>query len=273
MAEQYEPICLNPVGVVRASVDDPMAMPAGGLESVIEIFPQYAEALKGLGENSHIWVLLWFHRADRTVLKVVPSMVNPDLPEYGVFGLRAFSRPNPVALSLVKLNKMEGNRLYVSGLDAIDGTPVVDIKPYYEQDIIFSPRTPYIPPKKLEMRRAIFLKQARNHHQEECPGLFTAVRMALIADEHLGQITRPEITVCVEGPACLADTLQGLSRARLANPPRFVYHPSKEPVQSTWQKGEQRLKIACTRLLSREQFQGGSDEELFQITLARSGGN
>ena len=115
---------------------------------------------------------LWFHKADRDILTVVPGKVNSNLPEYGVFSLRAFSRPNPIALSLVRLERVEDNLLFVSGLDAIDGTPVLDIKPYYEQEIVFSPVTPYIRPLKREMRQKIFIKQALLHHQENAPGYY-----------------------------------------------------------------------------------------------------
>jgi tRNA-Thr(GGU) m(6)t(6)A37 methyltransferase TsaA len=109
---------LQPIGVVHADVDDPMDMPIGGRLAEIEVFPQYQPALTRIEENSHIWMLLWFHLADRKILTTRPIKVNPDLPEFGVFALRAFNRPNPIAMTRVKLEKREQNRLWVSGLDA-----------------------------------------------------------------------------------------------------------------------------------------------------------
>ncbi len=157
--------------------------------------------------------------------------------------MRAPHRPNPIALCLVHLDSIEGNNLKLSGLDAINGTPVLDIKSYYEQDIIFSPDTPYIRPFHPVMRRNIFLKEALAHHQEACPNLHLAVRMVLIAGEFMGHLNSRDLNLTVIGSACLADTLQGLSRARLVNPPRFCYEENKAVSQSIWQKPGRRLTI------------------------------
>ena len=92
-------IVLQPVGVVHTDIDNPKDMPVGGELAQIEIFPEYQSALTRIEENSHIWVLLWFHLADRKVLTTRPVKINPDLPEFGVFALRAFSRPNPIAIT------------------------------------------------------------------------------------------------------------------------------------------------------------------------------
>lgn len=228
-----ENICLNPVGHVVSSVKSSRKMPAGGVPAAIEILPQYETALLRIEENSHIWVLSWFHQSDRSKL-VTPPGVNHDLPEYGVFALRAASRPNPVAMSLAKLLKREGNRLALEKLDAVDGTPVIDIKPYFENDIIFSPRTSYIPGKNREYRQSQMLRRAIAHHQEECLDLQLAVRMAMVAEEIFGHLNHPDLIVSVRGSSCLADTIQGLSRARLANPPRFSFVPSKTVQQTNW---------------------------------------
>ncbi|MFZ5596617.1 MAG: hypothetical protein ACOY31_06350 [Bacillota bacterium] len=82
-------IFVKPIGVVRSeyvSLEEP---PAPGLISVIELFPGYERALLRIGEHSHFWVLSWFHKARREVLATVPGRIDPDLPEYGVFGLRS----------------------------------------------------------------------------------------------------------------------------------------------------------------------------------------
>ena len=168
-------------------------------------------------------------------------------------------------MTLVRLERVEDNLLYVSGLDAIAGTPVLDIKPYYEQEIVFSPITSYIRPKKREMRQEIFLKQGLNHHGEKCAGLLLGVRMALIADEYFGQLNTRELKLTVNGSACLADVLQGLSNARLANPSRFRFKESSELEQSIWEKDGKILSITARQQISDDEFSGLADEQLFII--------
>lgn len=258
-------IVLKPIGYVRsplASLDDylPPGRPAW-----IDIRPEYHEALERIGENSHLWVLLWFHKSDRRLLKTVPRSFNPDIPEYGVFGLRSPNRPNPIALTLVRLEVVQGNSLRVIGLDAVDGTPVVDIKSYYEQDIVFSPQTPYIRAHDEAMRRNHFYKLALNHHQEACPELLLAVRMIMIADQYMGHINRPDLLVSVQGPPCLADTIQGLSRARLANPARFAFTASDRLPASIWTDRDRVLKITALQELDDDGYLTLSDDDLFDV--------
>lgn len=263
-------ITLKPIGIVRSSMINPDDALIPGQPGRVEIFPQYREALHRIEENSHLWLLLWFHKSDRSCLRTSPFRVNPNLPEYGVFGLRSPNRPNPIALTLVHLDSISGNILHVHRLDAIDGTPVLDIKSYYEQDIIFSPKTPYIRAQNPVVRRNIFLKQALAHHQEECADLLMAVRMALVADEYMGHLNRPDLHLTVIGPACLADTLQGLSRARLANPPRFKFQETMGINRSQWAKSGRTLTITARRELNSETFTTLPDEELFTIELKES---
>lgn len=258
-------IDIKRIGIVRSHFQAVDEVPLEGGSCLIEIFPEYQRGLLRIEENSHLWLQMWFHEARRDVLSVVPGKVNPNLPEYGVFCLRAFSRPNPIALSLVRLERVEGNLLYVSGLDAIDGTPVLDIKPYYEQEIVFSPVTPYIRPLKREMRQEIFMKQALCHHQEKCAGLLLGVRMALVADDYLGQLNTKELKVTVNGSPCLADVLQGLSNARLANPPRFRYNETNDMGQSVWEKNGSRLTITARQSITGDEFFQIDDDQLFTI--------
>jgi len=199
-------------------------------------------------------------------LSTRPERIDPNLPEYGVFGLRTPARPNPIALSLVKLVKIEGCNLYVQGLDAINETPVLDIKPYYEQDIIFSPQAPYIRPPELDKRRELMLKEAINHHQEDCADLHLALRMALIAEEHFGKLNSQDLYLEVRGSLCLGDVLQGLSRARLSNPARFNFTFSADTAKSVWQKNGMTLSIELARKLDNAtQLDQMADQELFSI--------
>lgn len=258
-------IILNPIGEVISSVDDIYEMPLGGKNAQIKIYPQYQDALLRIETNSHLWVLSWFHKSSRQKLQANPHKVNPELPSYGVFALRAFDRPNPIGLSLVRLEKVEGNILHVRGLDAISGTPVVDIKPYFEDDIIFSPRTPYIKGGNLEMRRDLLYRQAFSHHQEECLDLHIAVRMASVAEEYLGKIHNPEVVLNISGSLCLGDCLQGVSRARLSNPPRFTFSESNS-YRSEWIKNNEKLTVTLKNQdLKISDIKDKSDEELFEI--------
>jgi len=125
------PIELHPIGYVRspykARGDAPRQGRFSDTVSEIVIDEPYLPALHGIEGRMHLWVLCWFDRADRTVLRAVPpgSMV-----EKGVFAIRSPDRPNPVSLCMVDLLGVNGNILSVRGLDALDGTPVVDIKMY-----------------------------------------------------------------------------------------------------------------------------------------------
>ncbi|MDD3580440.1 MAG: tRNA (N6-threonylcarbamoyladenosine(37)-N6)-methyltransferase TrmO [Desulfobacca sp.] len=118
--EKYE---LRPVGWVRH--------PGG--QAIIEIDPQYAPALEGLAGFSHVWVIYWFHEHDdpqsRQLLKVHPRN-NPANPLTGVFGTRSPRRPNLIGLSAVRILTIDNNLIRVDKLDAREGTPVVDLKPY-----------------------------------------------------------------------------------------------------------------------------------------------
>jgi len=106
---------------------------AGEEEADVRVFPKFRAGLKGIEDFSHIIILYWTHlrdnEDDRRVLQVVPRKHAVDV-EVGVFACRSPSRPNPIGLCVVELMKVEGDILTVKGLDALKGSPVVDIKPY-----------------------------------------------------------------------------------------------------------------------------------------------
>lgn len=101
---------------------------AGGAEGWVEVFEPFAAGLKDLEGFERIWLLYWFHRAERNGKLIVTPYL--DSTPRGVFSTRAPSRPNPIGLSCVKLLGVDHNTLQVQGIDVLDGTPVVDIKPY-----------------------------------------------------------------------------------------------------------------------------------------------
>ncbi len=241
MTEQ-EVAVLRAVGVIHAD-DLPPERLRLGQEAAIEIFDPYLPALKGLRDHAYFWVLCWLDRSDRSVLQVDPLHRQGEGP-YGVFGMRAPVRPNPISLTLVKLLDMEGNMLRVDGLDVFDKTPVVDIKPYIKGDVIFSPPAPFRPLREDGFMERYLYKKALRHHQEDCADLALAVRMALLAGERLGDVSADDVRVRVTGSACFADVIQGLTHARLANPPRF-FRESGPRNACVWEKGNLRLITAA----------------------------
>lgn len=268
-AETANPVPeLHPIGFVRSPVCEPKDMPHGGVEARIELDPRYAAGLQRIDEHSHLWVLSWFHKGDRSVLQVQPVKLDPDAPMYGVFGLRAFKRPNPIGLSLVALQRVEGNTLYVSGLDAIDGTPVLDIKAYFERDCVFSPKAPVLRPSSRETRWTDLQRFALQQHQESCDGLLLGARMSLIAEEIVGKLTSPDLVVRVEGSRCLADTIQGLTRARFSNPPRFTFVERTGAAFTEWRTPDKRLVLRAKAENADWSLDAASDEELFSAEVS-----
>nr|WP_319376569.1 tRNA (N6-threonylcarbamoyladenosine(37)-N6)-methyltransferase TrmO [uncultured Methanoregula sp.] len=122
---------IQPIGHVRSPYKEKKDAPRQGrlsdTISEIVIDEKYLPGLEDVEKKSHLIVLSWFDRADRTTLRATPPH---EKIEHGVFATRSPNRPNPVAFSVVDLLGCEGNVLRVRGLDALDGTPVVDIKPY-----------------------------------------------------------------------------------------------------------------------------------------------
>jgi tRNA-Thr(GGU) m(6)t(6)A37 methyltransferase TsaA len=132
MTEEYSPIVLKPVGYVKNGVDERPGDDDWWEELVSEIVvdSSLTEALDDLDGFSHIIVLFWMHKLDG---KDVPMKVRPmgrDIPSVGVFASRSPNRPNRIGKTTVRLIERKGNILKVTGLDALDGAPVIDIKPY-----------------------------------------------------------------------------------------------------------------------------------------------
>lgn len=122
---------VRPVGWVRSTLVDPADAPKQGGEGApdawIEFEPEVAPALAELTAGDDVLVLTWLHRADRAVLRVHPRG-DPANPETGVFATRSQDRPNPIGLHRVRIAERDGLRLRVHDLEAIDGTPVLDVK-------------------------------------------------------------------------------------------------------------------------------------------------
>jgi len=124
---------VRPIGVVHSPFTSQTGAPVqpalAGPEDAgtIEIYEQFAEGLDGLDGFERIWVVSWFHRTGPVRLRVTPHL---DHREQGLFATRAPSRPNPIGISAVRLLRRAGLILHVAELDLLDGTPVLDLKPY-----------------------------------------------------------------------------------------------------------------------------------------------
>ena len=131
-ATREPPAVLDPVGVVRSELRDRKNAPRQGNEGApdawIEIDPRFAAALDGVRVGDELVVLCFFHRARRETLAVHPRGDRSN-PLTGVFATRSPDRPNPIGLHRVTVRSVEGTKLKVGPLEAIDGTPVIDLKP------------------------------------------------------------------------------------------------------------------------------------------------
>lgn len=122
----------KPIGIVHSSFKEARGTPiqpkAGkGIEGTVEVFTEFADGLADLDGFSHIILICYFHLAQNYKLKVIPYM---DDQQRGIFSTRTPSRPNPIGISVVRLNRIENNILYIQDVDIVDGTPLLDIKPY-----------------------------------------------------------------------------------------------------------------------------------------------
>ena len=125
-------VTYHPIGVIHSpfkDLEDMPIQPAGEASAPgsIEIFSDFVEGLKDLEGFSHVILLYHFHRVRSSKLTVTPFLGSQPR---GIFATRAPTRPNPIGLSVVKLIRIEGNQLYVENLDILDGTPLLDLKPY-----------------------------------------------------------------------------------------------------------------------------------------------
>lgn len=126
----FPEITLKAIGIVRNDVKEPTHRDSSDIVSEIIIDDRLNEALDDLDQFSHIIVLYWMHRSRRPSPMKVHPRGDPERALMGVLATRSPSRPNPIGKATVKLLERKGNILKVRGLDAIDGTPVLDIKPY-----------------------------------------------------------------------------------------------------------------------------------------------
>lgn len=135
----------QPIGIIENNIDDPTHHDWNDVVSAVEINKDYSEGLFSIDQFSHIIVIYWLHRSQKfnsSLCKVHPKG-RLDLPLVGIFSTRSPHRPNPIGLAAVRLLEKRGDVLIVKGLDAVNGTPVLDIKPYIPRgDAIADARIP-----------------------------------------------------------------------------------------------------------------------------------
>jgi len=123
------------IGVIHSPFKDASGVPiqavfAPQAQGEVEVFPEYRQGLQDLEGFERVWLIYWFDRQEGVRLRVRPFR---DDRERGLFATRAPCRPNPIGISPVRLLRLEDGRLYVAGIDVLDGTPLLDIKPYCRQ--------------------------------------------------------------------------------------------------------------------------------------------
>lgn len=136
-------IKIDPIGIVHSPYKTAEGTPiqpivAKNNLAQIEIYEEYAEGLKDLELFSHIYVLFHLHKISKQLLKVTPFL---DTKPHGVFATRSPGRPNQIGISVVCIEKIEGNIIFIKNIDMLDGSPVLDIKPYIPQFDLFPEAT------------------------------------------------------------------------------------------------------------------------------------
>lgn len=135
MNESFDPehpFTYRPIGIVRSPFRDPVGMPiqpagARGIQGTVELLEEYRDGLFDIEHFSHLIVLYALHKCQGFSLRVTPFL---DTREHGIFATRSPKRPNAIGLSVVRLQRVDGNRIHIEDVDILDGTPVLDIKPY-----------------------------------------------------------------------------------------------------------------------------------------------
>lgn len=188
---------VSPVGFVRSCFKEKFAIPrqpqlAPAARGVLELVAPFdgGEAVQGLEQVSHVWLLFLFHQAleDKPRLKVRPPRLGGNA-SMGVFATRATHRPNGIGQSVVKLDKVETGKLWISGIDLLDGTPVLDIKPYVPYADIVDIATNDIASAAPQLIPVQWLKTALQQAQSHAERLGEPL-VALI-DQCLAQDPRP----------------------------------------------------------------------------------
>ena len=224
MADETELFEIQPIGVVHSEVIDRRMIPPNGVPATVEVFEEFEDGLLLLEENSHVWLVAWLRNTERDQLQIV----RPDYPPYrrrrGVFGLRSTTRPNPLALTAAKLERVDGRVLQLERVDLLDGTFIVDIKRYTPSlDSIFGARSSRDLYEGLSVVAALteLESAAEFFHGKLTPQVAAGARLV----QHVCQLwnVRPKddalVVTLADAPECgaLSDAIQGCTAATLGN--------------------------------------------------------
>ncbi|MGC4054623.1 MAG: tRNA (N6-threonylcarbamoyladenosine(37)-N6)-methyltransferase TrmO [Paludibaculum sp.] len=221
MSQEGNEFTVRPVGFVRSGVVDRKAMPLWGATAAVEILPEFADALLKIEKHSHLWIFGWLGqgRDERHVLQVIPRGYLDRSPSglHGVFAVRSPARPNPIGLTAARVIAIEGLTIRLDRLDFMDGTPVLDIKPYLAtRDLIFSANYGQLGQARTrEDLRDSLMTQAVQFHGQRKGDLALAVRIIEhyratrfeLSDPGLYPVTAP-----LDRPILL-DGLMGITRS------------------------------------------------------------
>lgn len=201
---------LKPIGIIHSQYKETKDAPRQGrlseAVSEIEIFPEYMDGMKGIEKATHLIILYWGHISERDVLQTT----TPFGPEVkGVFACRSQNRPNPIAFCVADLVQMHRSTLIVRGVDAIDGSFLLDIKPYSSAiDSVDEAKTGLM--QENICRSKSKWEMSIEFHGHECMGLAIGYKQSILAMEELG-VTRAEdeeLFAIVETDACGVDAVQ-----------------------------------------------------------------
>ena len=135
-------INLKPIGSVKNNIKKPRFGNFTNEVSEVIVNKKFTKSLTGIEEYSHIIIVYWMDKVKDYIITHRPQ-ANPNVPIVGIFACRCPQRPNPIGITTVKLIGRRGNKLKVKGLDILDGTPIIDIKPYWPQyDKVVNGKTP-----------------------------------------------------------------------------------------------------------------------------------
>ena len=209
---------LRPIGRVISEYRHRKGVPRLGGPAAVELFPEFEPGLHRLEKHSHLWVLVWLDQAERDVLQVIPRGI-PERTEanlHGVFAVRSPVRPNPIGLTLARILRVSGPRIEFDRLDFLDGTPVIDLKPYFlSRDAVYAARNAQIGrPADREALEASLRMQAVNFHGEDGPELELAVRIYTDFRADVLNYLEPEdlrVTAPLDRPV-LIDAFIGMTR-------------------------------------------------------------
>ncbi len=196
-------------------------MPVWGVGAAVEVAAEFEAALHRIEKHSHLWILAWLMmgRDERHILQVTPRGVFDPGQDglHGVFSVRSPARPNPIGLTAARVLRREGLTLHLDRLDFLDGTPVLDIKPYFiTRDLIFSANGQQVgrPRSRQDLRESLHV-QALHFHGAAAPDLALAVRIIEHYRLTFHELNDPgsyRITAPLSRPVLL-DGLMGVTRA------------------------------------------------------------